>query len=716
MLDKNDGPSEPCTEVISLNSPTPNAPILRETVEASRDVGSQAHGGPPMQVSATQEEGNKQRTDPTVQKIEEHDAQNAGAVLKSAHDAASANSSTGTAARSEDEPKTASLAENTEAGNMPKDAPIAMDKTDDVQKDALANEPCAMEQDTDGTQKDSPWATGPTTEDSPEKSAASSTSAPDPAAKTLTSTRDPDKSLSGSDEESDADPTNSKKRARSPESDDEPDHDNPPPRPTIRLRIDLSSGKGKNPYIYSIPKLSVRRMKDKYPKWAAWFSATYLEEDTGNSGYQNVGLSQQELNDLGGLAKLLQKYPSRGAAAQPQKKRRSDEYDVGSYDTKDPFVDDSELGVDEPTHIVKTRSDGFYVACGPVELARGKTSKPSSFSSSGFQSNAGGGHARHTNKLLAKRAALRVREDAETKESSTTLSTAAAEYAPPNPSPSKTVDPAPSPAIVPYAAPTSTTDTAAPESASTTPADKAEKKKNKYPIQPVHPDLQKRFDHLKTLVQRASFAVKTKFPPELKPPLIETAKLAVELDEYNENFFNYLPSIFPYNRFTMMKLTKREFFHKHMEYYRELQEEHMDILYKLVQTSFPEQKAEYEASNEEARAQGKEHAPPEDDTGDVSAEGHTDELAKRFRWTEEMRDELFTIVTVENGMSEIRNEKLQLENSGETYSEINARKTLYKRIADFIPEEGWMNTTMISREYGIAKKRYDRLDPMEDDI
>lgn len=58
---------------------------------------------------------------------------------------------------------------------------------------------------------------------------------------------------------------------------------------------------------------------------------------------------------------------------------------------------------------------------------------------------------------------------------------------------------------------------------------------------------------------------------------------------------------------------------------------------------------------------------------------HTDH-AKRFRWNDEMRDELFTIVTVENAMSEIRNEKLKLENSPDTYSEINARKALYKRV------------------------------------
>lgn len=94
---------------------------------------------------------------------------------------------------------------------------------------------------------------------------------------------------------------------------------------------------------------------------------------------------------------------------------------------------------------------------------------------------------------------------------------------------------------------------------------------------------------------------------------------------------------------------------------------------------------------------------------------------KRFRWSDEMRDELFTIVTVENAMSEIRNEKLKLENSPDSYSEINARKALYKRvcfslcslqIADFVPE-GWMNTTQVSREYGLVKKRRDREALME---
>ena len=360
----------------------------------------------------------------------------------------------------------------------------------------------------------------------------------------------------------------SRKRPRSPTpEDDEPDQPfaSTIPRPTIRLDVQIRpGGLSKSDYIVPIPKLSVERLESKYPKWAAWYRATYLESEAQHSGYQSVGLSQQELEDLGDLAKLLQKYPPQSSSG-AQRKRRADEYDVGSYDTKDPFVDDSELGLDEPTHIVKTRSDGFYVALGPVELARAKSHQLSSRSASAFRSSINGsgmgggwsGYARQTNKLLAKRAATR-------RSQNPIVSPSKAKA---NEAPSVVVSSSEPPVAEPRkessaAAPNAPTESPKaiesdqpPASNSTTDktlSEKAEKKKNKYPVRPVHPQLQKMFDHLKTLVQRASFAVKTKFPPELKPPLIDTAKLAVELDEYNDNFFNYLPSIFPYNRFTMM--------------------------------------------------------------------------------------------------------------------------------------------------------------------
>jgi hypothetical protein len=48
-----------------------------------------------------------------------------------------------------------------------------------------------------------------------------------------------------------------------------------------------------------------------------------------------------------------------------------------------------------------------------------------------------------------------------------------------------------------------------------------------------------------------SWETKGKFPPAVKPILSEVAVTAIRLDEYDEYFFNLMPSLFPYNKFTM---------------------------------------------------------------------------------------------------------------------------------------------------------------------
>ena len=49
----------------------------------------------------------------------------------------------------------------------------------------------------------------------------------------------------------------------------------------------------------------------------------------------------------------------------------------------------------------------------------------------------------------------------------------------------------------------------------------------------------------------ANFEQKGKFPQSLKPVLAQVALKAIVLGEYDDNFFNLMPRIFPYNRFTM---------------------------------------------------------------------------------------------------------------------------------------------------------------------
>ena len=57
-----------------------------------------------------------------------------------------------------------------------------------------------------------------------------------------------------------------------------------------------------------------------------------------------------------------------------------------------------------------------------------------------------------------------------------------------------------------------------------------------------------------------SWGVKGRFPPTMKPLLAQVALKAIRLNEYDDNFFNLMPRLFPYNRFTMSVRSSSSFF------------------------------------------------------------------------------------------------------------------------------------------------------------
>lgn len=59
-------------------------------------------------------------------------------------------------------------------------------------------------------------------------------------------------------------------------------------------------------------------------------------------------------------------------------------------------------------------------------------------------------------------------------------------------------------------------------------------------------------DPLHVLGPADDFSVKAKFPPDLRPVVEQTAKVALETGCYGDGFFDQMPKIFPYNRYTMM--------------------------------------------------------------------------------------------------------------------------------------------------------------------
>lgn len=92
-------------------------------------------------------------------------------------------------------------------------------------------------------------------------------------------------------------------------------------------------------------------------------------------------------------------------------------------------------------------------------------------------------------------------------------------------------------------------------------------KKRRTDVHPFHPELEQMVESLKISIANGEYNlvtpfdvvsiqppeswVKGKFPPGLKPMLAQVALKAVVLGEYDDSFFNLMPKIFPYNRYTL---------------------------------------------------------------------------------------------------------------------------------------------------------------------
>lgn len=91
------------------------------------------------------------------------------------------------------------------------------------------------------------------------------------------------------------------------------------------------------------------------------------------------------------------------------------------------------------------------------------------------------------------------------------------------------------------------------------------------------------------------WSAKGKFPPTIKPILAKTALVAIEHDEYDDDFFNLMPTLFPYNKFTMSKLIKRTVFLEHTQMLQQRQEKLLAELAKISKDGF--KKAEEDWQN-----------------------------------------------------------------------------------------------------------------------
>ncbi|KAG6844100.1 hypothetical protein H0H87_009775 [Tephrocybe sp. NHM501043] len=434
-----------------------------------------------------------------------------------------------------------------------------------------------------------------------------------------------------------------------------------------------------------------------------------------------------------------------------KKKKKNPTYE--QYDVSDPFIDDSELAIDQRTYFGQTKQQGFYVSSGEVALLKDKTPKKPKSKNAFFS-------ARPTAASAGKKPA-----------------TVASASAPVAGAGKKAHAHAHDEEQHPAAGPSSVSDDEGKSGAQGAGAyavgdPRTGEKRKRYvtvmeggkkrkivDINTFHPQIQAEAEKLRELVAKENWEQKGKFPPSLKPHLADLAILAIKLDEYDDHFFNLMPMIFPYNKFTMSKLIKRTVYTDHVALLVERQEALLAELAVHAKAGFPKAQEEWEKSvlawdkrQEKLRLEGASASgtgngngtdsagPPtrhpteemdvdpavpsvsagpisilspataehdaeskdKDKEKDKDKDGKDKDLAlappgKKYRLTEGMKSMLWQLVLLSNECCRLENEKNTLEGSVIQVSEQGLRKVLYQKIVAAFPE-GWLSSGQISRD------------------
>ncbi|KAJ7054490.1 hypothetical protein C8F01DRAFT_1163551 [Mycena amicta] len=467
----------------------------------------------------------------------------------------------------------------------------------------------------------------------------------------------------------------------------------PPPMQTIRLQIQLG---GPENYQVDVRK----QAHDEGIEWGI-LMVEKKYNDASSDGESEP--ENEKEKDADGDVNM-----DDGKPKSKKKKKKKTKAVPEYYDVNDPFIDDSELAIDERTYIAQTKQTGFYVSSGEVALVRDKAPKKAAAGDDKGKKKAGPTLSLNFPIASSSKPASTAKKP--------TKSAPASSAAPARLSGLGTKD---SPI------PLEDEDDAAPNGAnpakgkwrasSSMNGDENEsevgkkrkrslngnasgegpKKRKPVDVENFHPELQASIAKLKVAIAAESWETKSKFPPSLKPMLNDLAVQAIQLDEYNDQFFNLMPTIFP--------LIKRTVFKDHTDLLNTKQKELLAELERLATEGFSRAQEEWEknvANYEDQDATKEDNANP--GTGKpATAQGPP---AKRYRMSDEMKGIVWQLVLLSNELCRLENEKkcgsvLQVSEQGQ-------RKSLYQRVPAF--PSGWMASGQISRDVSAMKKKFEK--------
>ncbi|KAB5593744.1 Ubinuclein central domain containing protein [Ceratobasidium theobromae] len=529
----------------------------------------------------------------------------------------------------------------------------------------------------------------------------------------------------------------------------------PPPMRTVRLE-------------WALPRPGTAEHNDAYA-----VSIRDMARDTGQRPVSPVALPVPIDSDDEGTKGDTSAVEGGKEVKRRRRKRREE---LSEYDLSDAFIDDSDLQRDARTHFAQTKQQGFYVSSGEVALVKDKVAaKPrkriSNAPSKPLSKVAATKAAQRvqSNISVSNLAAALPQP----------MLTSGAPVYPRTPSPPIPLPPISTPANDPSFKPdlvqlsSFISDTPGPDDSRTSPIAldtepwnqsignttrgsdvfntssagtkrqrtetngtgtaggsgavtpsgagpngeaKAKKRKAVVDTEPFSSELEAQLRILHEEIKSYSWENKAKFPPALKPRLVEVATEALERGEYNENFFNYLPKIFPYNRFTMLKLTRRLMYPTHSERLRKRCDDLLAELKELVDQGLQAQESLHAAAleaweNKKATALAKweeemqqaqsNHVPQEQ----LPSRPEIPMPQKRYRWNDPIKENVWQQVCLCNEIAALANETHGFDQSlAPKMSEQSLRKNLYQKIVGVFPE-GWLTSNLISREVSEMKRK-----------
>ncbi|KAI9347733.1 hypothetical protein BDR26DRAFT_854676 [Obelidium mucronatum] len=221
-------------------------------------------------------------------------------------------------------------------------------------------------------------------------------------------------------------------------------------------------------------------------------------------------------------------------------------------------------------------------------------------------------------------------------------------------------------------------------------------KGKKKSLLPLSPAVQVTVNYLKNEREKESFENKKNFPQNLRPPLLEASKIALQHDEMNENFIRHIKKVLPYNSFTLKRLIGRMLLnHALMQ---------SKIMLTMKTTEFEKHIKELCAQQGITGPQIQPEEPPAP-VGDTLASLVVVEK-KKFKFDDESKLAIWNLLVLEWEQAELENLLNSLDGNSASikHTDANIRKGVYPKLVAFWPA-GWMTTVDLSREYSLYKRR-----------